>query len=120
MQVLFLIGRILLGGYFVYNGYNHFKNLNNMTGYAKMKGVPAAKFFVALAGLMFALGGLGVIFNRFAILGMCLIVLALIPITIMMHSFWKETDPNARMMERIQFTKNLGLLGAIILLISIG
>lgn len=120
MQVLFLIGRILLGGYFIYNGYNHFSNLSGMSGYAKAKGVPAARAGVIIAGIMLALGGLAVVANRYAILGMCLIVLALIPITIMMHPFWKEKDGNARMMERIQFTKNMGLIGALILLISIG
>jgi putative oxidoreductase len=39
-NVLFLIGRILFGGYFIYNGYNHLKNLSMMSGYAKTKGVP--------------------------------------------------------------------------------
>lgn len=120
MQALFLIGRILLGGYFIYNGYNHFKNLNNMAGYAKMKRVPAAKAAVALSGAMLALGGLAVVINKFAILGMCLLVLALLPITIMMHKFWKESDMQARMGERINFTKNLALIGALLLLISIG
>jgi len=37
-----------------------------------------------------------------------------------MHAFWKETEPNARMMERVQFMKNVGLIGSLILLISIG
>jgi uncharacterized membrane protein YphA (DoxX/SURF4 family) len=122
MQILFLIGRILLGGYFVYSGYNHFKNLDGMTGYAKMKGVPIARASVVVTGLMMALGGVAIIINRYAIIGMCLVILFLIPTTIMMHKFWKEADANAKMGERINFTKNLALIGAIIIiiLISIG
>lgn len=120
MQVLFIIGRILLGGYFLYSGFNHFKNLSGMTGYAKMKGVPLAKTAVIVSGVILALGGLAVLINKFAILGMCLIVIFLIPTTIMMHKFWKETDMQTRMNENINFTKNLALIGALLLLISIG
>ena len=120
MQILFLIGRILLGGYFIYSGYNHFKNLANMAGYAAMKKVPMARAAVITTGVMLTLGGLSIVLNRFAILGMCLVVLFLIPTTIVMHAFWKETEPNARMMERIQFMKNVGLIGALLLLVSIG
>lgn len=119
MQILFLMGRILLGGYFVYSGYNHFKNLDGMTGYAKMKGVPIARASVVVTGLMMALGGMTIIINRYAIIGMCLIILFLIPTTVMMHKFWKEADVNAKVGERINFTKNLALIGAIIIIIMI-
>lgn len=120
MQILFLIGRLLLGGYFLYSGYSHFKNLASMTGYAAMKKVPMARVGVIVGGIMLTLGGLAIILNRFAILGMCLVVLFLIPTTIVMHAFWKETDPSAKMMERIQFMKNVGFIGALLLLISVG
>ena len=120
MQILFIIGRVLLGGYFLYSGYNHFKNLAGMTGYATMKKVPMARAAVIVSGLMLSLGGLAILANRYAILGMCIIVLFLIPTTIMMHAFWKETEPNAHMMERVQFAKNIAIMGALILLISIG
>lgn len=120
MQVVFIIGRILLGGYFLYSGYNHIANLAGMTGYAKMKGLPVAKVAVIVSGIMLALGGIGILANRFTILGMCLVVLFLVPTTFIMHQFWKETDPHVRMAERINFTKNLALVGALLLLISIG
>lgn len=105
MFVLFLIGRILLGGYFLYSGYNHFANLAGMTGYTAMKKVPMARTAVIVGGVMLGLGGIAIVVNQFAILGMCLLALFLIPTTIMMHAFWKETDPQVRMMERIQFAK---------------
>lgn len=109
-----------MGGYFVYSGYNHFKNLPAMTGFAKMKNVPAARVMVIVSGVMLVLGGAAIIVNRYAILGMCLLVLFIIPTTIIMHNFWKEKDVAARMSDRIHFTKNIAILGALILLISIG
>jgi uncharacterized membrane protein YphA (DoxX/SURF4 family) len=41
METLNLIGSIVVGLYFVFNGFNHFSQLNNMAGYAQSKGVPA-------------------------------------------------------------------------------
>lgn len=37
METIFLIGRIILGGYFLYNAYNHFTELDALTGYAQSK-----------------------------------------------------------------------------------
>ena len=47
-ELLVLAGRILFGGYFAFNGFNHFTKSDNMTGYAQSKGVPHAKAAVYL------------------------------------------------------------------------
>ena len=56
-----LFGRALFGGYFVYNGINHFKNHGMMTEYARSKGVPAPGAAVAISGALIVAGGLSVI-----------------------------------------------------------
>ena len=58
MEFLFLLGRVLLGGYFLINAYNHFKNHTSLTGYAQSKGVPMAGVAVYVTGAMLGLGGL--------------------------------------------------------------
>ena len=60
MVALFFIGRIIFGGYFIYNAYNHFKNAGHLAGYAGMKGVPAPKAGVITSGVLFLLGGLSI------------------------------------------------------------
>ncbi len=120
MQAVFVIGRIILGGYFIYNGYNHFKYLKNMTGYTAMKKVPYPKVAVIVGGIMLLLGGFAILLNVYAILGMILLILFLLPTTLVMHQFWKEADVNVHLIERINFTKNLALIGALMLLIAIG
>lgn len=40
---------------------------------------------------------------------------SLIPTTLAAHGFWKLDDPSARRLQRIQFLKNLGLLGGLLL-----
>jgi uncharacterized membrane protein YphA (DoxX/SURF4 family) len=48
MKPLFLIGRILFGGLFLYNGINHFRQRRNLAQYAGSKHVPAPQAAVAL------------------------------------------------------------------------
>ncbi|MDX1748503.1 MAG: quinol oxidase, partial [Halobacteriales archaeon] len=38
---LFLLARVLFGGVLAFMGLNHFMNLEDMAGYAGMKGLPA-------------------------------------------------------------------------------
>ena len=109
---LHILGRVLFGGYFVYSGVNHFLNSKMMSGYAGSKGVPAPMLAVIGSGLLIVLGGLGVLFQMYVQWSLALIVLFLIPVTLMMHNFWADKDPMARMNNRIGFLKNMALLGA--------
>ena len=119
METTFLyLGRILFGGYFAYNGFNHFKMLDMMSGYAKSKGAPVPKLSVAFSGLLLIVGGLSVLFDILPSVGLVALVLFLVPVTIMMHAFWKVQDPMAKMSEMINFTKNFALLGAVLILLA--
>lgn len=40
---------------------------------------------------------------------------SLVPTTISGHAFWDETDPQARSAQRVQFTKNVSMLGGLLL-----
>ena len=116
IRLVFIVGRILYGGYFVYAGVRHFKNLEMMTGYAGSRGVPYPKYAVAISGLMIIVGGLGVLFGVYPEYALLLIILFLIPVTLKMHNFWIDTDPNTRMGNKINFEKNTALLGAALML----
>lgn len=119
MEILFLIGRVLYGGYFTYMGIQHFTKNQALAGYAGSKGVPYARQAVYLAGALIFLGGLGVllgVYTRWAVLAL---VLFLVPVTFMMHAFWKVSDPNGKMMDMVQFNKNMALLGAALMLLQI-
>jgi uncharacterized membrane protein YphA (DoxX/SURF4 family) len=119
MIYLFVLGRILLGGYFLMNSYNHFKNLSALTGYAQSKGVPMPREGVLVTGLMLFLGGLGILFGVYVQLAVLLISVFLIITTFKMHRYWDITDPMAQMGERVNFYKNFGLLGAVLMLLAI-
>jgi len=119
MLYLFLLGRILLGGYFIQNAYNHFKNVEGLTGYAQSKGVPMPKASVIITGLMMLLGGLGILLGVYVDVAVFLLVLFLLATLFKMHRYWEVADPMARMGEHVNFYKNLALLGALLMLLGI-
>ena len=43
---------------------------------------------------------------------------ALVPTALIIHAFWKETDPQAKQMEMVQFQKDLALAGAALMLFA--
>lgn len=119
MKALFLIGRVLFGGFFAFNGINHFLQLGSMAGYARMKGVPMPDAAVAVTGVMLLAGGLSILLGAWPRIGVALIVLFLLPTSFMMHAFWTVADPMQRVGEQINFMKNLALAGAALMLLAI-
>ena len=116
---VFVLGRILYGGFFLLGGINHFQNLGMMSGYAASKGVPAAKPGVIVSGLLILIGGLLVILGWHVRIGLVFIMAFLVPVTFMMHNFWVDTDPMQRMNQMVHFQKNLALLGAALMMLMI-
>ena len=46
MEYLFLLGRILYGGFFILAGINHFRHLTMLATFAAAKNVPSASFLL--------------------------------------------------------------------------
>ncbi len=90
MKAPFLIGRLIFGGYFIYNGINHFKQTETIAQYAGAKKVPRPREAVMATGAMMLLGG-----TR------------------------RAEDPNQRMNDMINFTKNLALMGGAAALMAV-
>jgi uncharacterized membrane protein YphA (DoxX/SURF4 family) len=112
MEYVFLIGRILYGGLFVYSGINHFIRAEMMTAYVKSKGVPAPRMAVLGSGVLMFFGGLSIVLGLRPTTGVVLLTVALVPITAIIHDFWADKDPMARMNNFVNFQKNVALLGA--------
>ncbi|MDB5189021.1 MAG: DoxX family protein [Candidatus Nomurabacteria bacterium] len=119
MEILFIIGRLIVGIYFLNSGLNHFFKANYLAGYASSKGVPLAKAAVIISGATMAIGGISLIGWIAPIIGLGLLILTLIPLTTMMHNFWTVTDPMHRANEKINFTKNFALVGSLLLILSL-
>lgn len=119
MRPLFLLGRAIFGGYFLYNGLNHFLNEQTMSQYAAAKGVAQPDAAVTTSGAMLAAGGLSVLAGVKPRQGLATIIGFLIPVSLQMHRFWEEQDPQSRMAETVNFMKNMALVGAALMLMQI-
>jgi len=110
-----LAGRAIFGGYFLYNGINHFQNRQMLAGYANSKKVPAADAAVIASGVMMIAGGLSLLAGTRPKIGAASVIGFLAGVSPMMHAFWNETDPQQRMQEMVNFTKNVALVGGALL-----
>ena len=118
MKYTVLLGRILYSLIFLNSGLFHFSGM--AIGYASSQGVPLASFLVPFSGVMAIVGGLLILLGYKAKWGAWLIVLFLIPVTFMMHAFWKETDPMQKQMQMGMFMKNIAILGGAFLITWFG
>ena len=119
MDIAFLIGRILFGGFFIINGLNHLLKMESMVGYAASKHVPAPKVAIFITGIMLLLGGLGVLLGVFVVISVVLLVVFLAVTAFIMHDFWDVRDEPMRTMEKVNFMKNIALAGAALTLLAI-
>jgi uncharacterized membrane protein YphA (DoxX/SURF4 family) len=119
LDVVLVIGRILFALLFITSGLAHFAKLEAMTGYAKYKKLPAAKFGVLISGLFFLLGGVYIAAGFWVDLGALMLAVTLVLAAIIFHNFWKEADATAKQNEQIAFNKDLSLAGAALILFAL-
>lgn len=112
MDYLFLLSRVLFGGYFLMSGINHFRKHEALTQYATFKGVPMPKLAVFVSGFLIVVGGLGILLGVYIQWAVLALVLFLVPVSFKMHAYWSIADPNMQMAEMANFKKNMALLGA--------
>jgi putative oxidoreductase len=118
MDIIVLIGRILFAFLFLTSGFAHFTKRQMMAPYTASKGVPAPMLAVLAGGVLLLAGSISVLLGIWADLGALLLFIFLVPTAVMMHNFWKETDPQARMNEMTQFSKDIALAGAALMLFA--
>ena len=119
MKIPFLLGRIMFGGFFLYNGINHFKQRKSLAEYAKGKNVPLAEIAVPATGAALLVGGTSILLGVKPKLGALAIIGFLASVSPTMHDFWKQEDPGQRMNDMINFSKNMALLGAAVALMAV-
>lgn len=116
---LSLIGRVLLGGYFIQAGIMHIVKRDMLAGYAASKGVPLPKAAVLLSGFFFLLlPGVSILLGQWLVTSYVLVLVFLTVVSFAMHAFWRVSDPMAKMNDRVNFLKNFALAGAVLSLLA--
>jgi uncharacterized membrane protein YphA (DoxX/SURF4 family) len=119
MEIAFLVGRIIIGLYWIYSALAHFTQAKSMIPYAKMKGVPFAEIAVPSTGVLLLIAGLSILTGLFPAIAVTALIIFLVPVTLMMHNFWAVEDQVMKMNDMVMFTKNMALLGYTLVLLAI-
>lgn len=118
-DIAFVIGRVSLGAYLLYAGIGHFLGRKMMAGYAQSKGVSAPLFAVLASGALLLAAGVSILLGIAPYVGLALAAVFFVGVTPKMHDFWNVEDPMQRMAEQVNFTKNVGFLGATLALYAV-
>ena len=118
MDYIALAGRVFFAAIFIAASPRHFSREGIQ--HAADLGVPLAWLLVPCSGAMAFTGGLSILLGFHPRLGAWLLVAFLVPVTVMMHPFWRMTDPILAHTHRAMFFKNLSMLGAALLITRIG
>jgi len=109
-STLLVAARLLFGGVIAFMGLNHFLQLEQMTGYAQFKGLPAPKLSVVASGAVLVLGGLGIVVGAFPLVSALAVAGFLVVSALLMHDFW-AVDEDQTQDEMTAFLKNVVMAG---------
>ena len=118
MESLFILGQVVLGAYFVLAGVEHFTRSKDMITYATFKGLPMPAAAVYASGFVLVLGGIGIFTQMMLVSSYIGLSIFLIVAACTMHAFWKQKEAQAKMMDAIQFKKNIALAAALLMLVA--
>jgi uncharacterized membrane protein YphA (DoxX/SURF4 family) len=115
----FMAGRLIFGGFFLYNGINHIIHKDQIVPYAGAKNVPVPEAAVVGSGALLIASGLSLILGLKPRLGALGVVTFLAAVSPAMHNFWEQEDPGQRQNDMIHFSKNMAMLGAALALLGV-
>jgi len=119
MKTPFTIGRMMFGGYFLYNGIHHFVQTKEIAQYAAAKHVPKPDLMVRATGAAMVIGGTSILLGLKPKYGAGAIIGFLASVSPWMHGFWADEDPQAKQADMVHFAKNLALLGGALALAGV-
>ena len=105
MRFLILAGRILFALIFVTAAPRHFSREG--IEHAAQLGAPLAGLLVPISGVLTLAGGFSIALGYKARWGAWSLVAFLLPVTFIMHAFWRLQDPVLAHAQQAMFAKNI-------------
>ena len=119
-DVLDIIGRFLIASIFIYEAVDMIMYFNNTRQTMTDYGIHWNQDLLIVGSIIFLIIGGVLLLTGYRIkLGAFLLLLYLVPVTFIIYSFWNDPEPYKRL-NAINFMKNLGIAGALLLLIAHG
>ncbi len=114
MAFLRSLSRAAVAGAFVISGWDAFLDPGHRTVKAAALGVPQPELATVLNGGAMVVAGVALGAGVAPRLSAAVLAALLVPTTLAGHAFWTESDPRSRAQQRIQFFKNLCMLGGLL------
>ena len=124
MTLVRRVARPMLAAMFVAGGLDQLKHPSRKTGAARSLveqvgptlGLPDdPELLVRANGAAMVSAGSLLAIGRLPRIASTVLAATVVPTTLAAHAFWQEQDPQARAEQKVQFLKNLGLLGGLLL-----
>ncbi len=118
MSLIRSLGHICLSGIFISGGAQAFIDPGGRVNKVAEVGIPGPQQAVELNGALMVIGGTMLALDIAPKLGTLILLGTIVPTTVVGHAFWKEESSTGRKNQQIQFLKNLGLLGGLLLVLA--
>lgn len=111
------LGRVLYGGILAYMAVDGFLNNEKRVEIARSKGAPAPEILVPFTTGMLLVANVGIIFWKYPRASAGALIVFFLGTTPKIHNFW-TMEGKERQENKINFCKNVALLGGAIILLS--
>ncbi|MFD1647597.1 DoxX family protein [Haloarchaeobius litoreus] len=111
------LGRLLFSGTLVYMAIDGFRNNDKRVEIAAQKGLPNADVAVPVVTGMLLVANIGILLWRFPRASVGAVILFFLGTTPVIHDFW-TMEGQERQANKVNFCKNVALLGGAVLLLS--
>ena len=120
MEIVLLVGRAIFGLYWVSAAIQNLIGLDKGAASAGAKGVPYPKLSLVATAPLLIVSGISITLGFYAGIASIALIAFLVPASVFRHHFWDVPDPAEAIGERRNFEKNMALIGALLLLLSLG
>lgn len=118
-DIFSLIGRVLIGGVFLWAAYEKIKHWSVTMSYMKAKNVPQMNIVVPTSiGLKIA-GALSLLLGWHAHLGAFVLLVVTAASTLYLHNFWAK-EGSDRNIEKLLFMKEVAVMGGLFMILALG
>jgi putative oxidoreductase len=118
MSLFRSLSRAALSGIFIIGGADAFLQPGGRVKQVEDAGIPEAQQAVVLNGAAMVVAGTALALDIAPKPAAGVLLACLVPTTLVGHPFWKENDAARYKTQRVQFLKNMGLCGGLLLVLA--
>jgi putative oxidoreductase len=116
-EILRVVGRVLLGGLFVFGGVHHFLTLPALTSALAARGVPAPRLALIVASVFQGAAGVALMLGLCVVAAAIGLVLFTIVASFLLLNFW-DKQGSERDAARTAWQTNLAIVGGLLIAAS--